>query len=166
MTLSKKKEKKINTLLRSFSIVMKLYFPRKTLSGKNIFSQLYFQIFFSPSSTPVSYHTLSICFQLFVVQVALYELVDCKPVNLLAWPIKCMSHDMGFPFFMRWQAPQPVFLMQLPSLSPTGRPGRRQHFTVNGPELWGTLQENSRHSCILTQWFLLLHIARSCLVTW
>lgn len=61
-----------------------LHFPRKTLSGKKYFQPALFSDFFSPSTTPDNYHLLSICFQLFVVQVALYELADCKPMNLLA----------------------------------------------------------------------------------
>lgn len=63
--------------------IMNLIFPRETLPGKIIYSHHFFY-FFSPSTVPVSKCCLSICFQLFVVQVALYKLAECEPMNLLA----------------------------------------------------------------------------------
>lgn len=89
-------KRKLHKLLWTFAFLRTCIFPAKTLPGKNIFSHHYFGLL-----ALVSYCCLSICFQLFVFRWLCTSSADCKPTNLLAWPIKYIS-SCGLSVFYVW----------------------------------------------------------------
>lgn len=138
-----------NRLLWCFSVLMNCIIQGKHyLKKKKKISYLYFQSYFLQVlsvNTPLKFVFCYLWFKWLNVSWLIVNLWT----SVLNYKMHVSRHGLSI-FFICSQALQPGFWMQLPSSSPTGRMARWQRFTLNGPELTVTLQENSLHSCILT----------------